>query len=301
MFYFKALNIAGENIFTVSGYINLRTAFTEYDQSYGIMSYLIPLFFVSYSLTFYNNFKKGLLNFKFIILTISALFYVYISTGRTFALLLFALILFPLIIQQKVSKKALAISGIVLIFIFVGIASMTAKGGYDPELNFEENVQVILNPLRSYTVAPFIAMGRIHDRLDQQVLEMGINSFRFFFAILSGLHLVDAPPSLIKSYEQVPDMTNVYTVYEVYVKDFGILGYYIPVFLLIMHWNFYIFARKYGGIWIFICSFLYYPLIMQFFQDQYFSLLSTWIQMIVWYAIFVKYSPNKIKYLNNVD
>ncbi|NTQ55438.1 oligosaccharide repeat unit polymerase, partial [Enterococcus faecium] len=33
--------------------------------------------------------------------------------------------------------------------------------------------------------------------------------------------------------------------------------------------------------WIFLYSILIYPLLMQFFQDQYFSIFSTWMQLII--------------------
>ncbi|RZJ37028.1 MAG: oligosaccharide repeat unit polymerase [Chryseobacterium sp.] len=57
----------------------------------------------------------------------------------------------------------------------------------------------------------------------------GENTFRTFFSILYSLDFMSEPPiALVRGFEYVPDPTNVYTVYEVYVRDFWYLGVFLP-------------------------------------------------------------------------
>jgi oligosaccharide repeat unit polymerase len=91
------------------------------------------------------------------------------------------------------------------------------------------------------------------------------------------------PVALIKEFTYVPDLTNVYTVYEVYFRDFSYSGILIPPLFLVGHYWLYRKALLFGGVWIFYYSASVYPLVMQFFQDQYFSILSLWIQVAFWF------------------
>ena len=77
-------------------------------------------------------------------------------------------------------------------------------------------------------------------------------------------------------------MTNVYTFYDYYVRDFGCLYAVFAQFIAAyFHGISYKGMLKRNPLQIYYFSFLSYPLVMQFFQDQYISLLSTWIQIII--------------------
>lgn len=285
--YAKAVQLSdGANIFSIIGYIRLRAAMTEDGQTYGFHANIMLMTYAISSIRVFQYLesrKNGLLT---LISVLNGLFFVYLSTGRTFALLFLTLLFVPAILTRKIRT-----GGVVLIFflgliMFAVITIMTAKG-INLDLDFTENVLALSNNLRAYIVAPTIAMSKLMD--NQQLYDYGTNSLRTMIAILNALNIVELPPQkLIKDYVLVPDPTNVYTVYEIYYRDFSYFGFlFPPVFLIIHSW---IFKRavEVGGGWIFHYSLMFYPLTMQFFQDQYFSLLSMLLQLVFWFLIFVK-------------
>lgn len=291
--YQRASSLSAESIFTALGYMQLRASMNENGENLGVFSYLIILTFVVCSTTIfdYSKTKKGLIWVLVALLT--AVFYMYLSTGRTFILLLATMVLYPQIIERKIELKGFLVGLIVLAFLFVVSALMTAKG-LSADSGFDDNISSLLENLRSYTLAPLVAMSELFK--NQSHIEWGVNTFRMGMAVLYSLGLSDEPPvSLIRQYISVPDLTNVYTVYEVYFRDFGVIGFFIPPFFLCLHWYLYTKAHSVGGVWIFICAASIYPLVMQFFQDQYFSLMSTWVQIAFWNWFFVN---NKIRQIH---
>jgi len=208
-----------------------------------------------------------------------------VSTGRTHLLLLFSLALMPLIMLEVVRVRGLLIALFLTAATFVFVATMTAKG-ISLEAGFAENAASLAENLRAYTIAPFVAMSELTQA--GSPVEWGSNTFRFFLTVLHSLGVSNKPPPpLIREYVFVPDPTNVYTVYEIYFRDFSYLGVLVPPSLLAFHWWLYGRARKIGEKWMFYYAASVYPLATQFFQDQYFTPLSIWIQIGFWFWIFL--------------
>lgn len=298
--YYRALVLSGgNNIFSVYGFMQLRQAMTIAGEGFGVLAYLGPLSYAlsSISMISYKNKKISLLRLLFSIA--GSLFYVYLSTGRTFVLLFFILLIFPLIILKIVRIKGILFSSCLVAAMFIAVAAMTAKG-INIENDFSSNFHSFLESLRSYTIAPFLALSQLID--SSPGVDLGSNTFRFFIAIFYALGFIENPPvSLIREFALVPDLTNVYTVYEAYFRDFSYVGIFFPPIFLIIHWWLYRKASEFGGIWLFYYAASVYPLVMQFFQDQYFSLLSMWIQIGFWYWLFlgVRMSPLLVMRLRN--
>lgn len=273
-------------MFTAAGYIGLRSAMTNEGKSFGILSYFFPLSFTltSLSLILYHQKKIGIISLSISLIT--GLLYAYLSTGRTFILLLFCLSIFPLIVTRTIRVKSLLIYTPILFIAFVFVALMTGKG-VSTNAGITENAQPLANSLRSYTIAPLLALSEIFNQeIDS---DLGKNSLRLFFSIFYATGLTDTPPTpLIRDYVNTPDPTNVYTVYEVYIRDFLTAGLFIPPSFLLAHQFLYRKSSRNGGKWIFYYSTSTYPLLMQFFQDQYFSLISLWIQFAFWYFVFLE-------------
>lgn len=272
-------------MFTAAGYTVLRTAMTSEGEGFGMLGYFFPLSFVltSLSLILYQQKKAGVV--ALLISLTTGILYAFLSTGRTFILLLFCLSIFPLIVTRTIRAKSFLLYLPILFLAFVLVALMTGKG-VSAGAGIAENASSFANNLRSYTIAPFIALSEIINQ--GLVSDLGANSFRFFISLLNALGLTDTSPiSLVRDYVYTPDLTNVYTVYEVYVRDFLLAGLFIPPTFLLTHQFLYRKASKAGGVWIFFYSSSTYPLLMQFFQDQYFSLMSQWVQITLWYFVFI--------------
>ncbi|VTU38661.1 hypothetical protein H6CHR_05275 [Variovorax sp. PBL-H6] len=284
--YLRARELAGgADIFTVVGYITLRSAMTEGGGQIGFLAYFSILSYAVTSLTVLACKNHAASLSRLMISAAVSLFYVYVSTGRTHVLLLFSLTLMPLIMLEVVRLKGLLIAFFFTGASFVLIATMTAKG-ISVDAEFSENAASLAENLRAYTVAPFVAMSELMQA--DRPMEWGANTFRFLISVLYAVGGSEMPPpALIRDYVLVPDPTNVYTVYDVYFRDFSYVGILIPPLLLTLHWWLYSRARTVGGKWVFYYAGSVYPLATQFFQDQYFSLLSIWIQIGFWFWIFL--------------
>ena len=283
--YQRAIEMAGADIFTVIGYVSLRNALTFRGEDYGLLGYLtIPCFVIaSISVVQYSLHRTGLL--RLIVAVPIALFYTYLSTGRTFVLLLLIMIFAPLVLLKRVGTGGVVGAMLLVVGLFLFIAGMTSKG-VSVEDSLAENVEASLELLRAYTVAPLLALSRFVE--EQQFAEWGANTFRVVYAALYRFGLSDIPPvELVRDFVYVPDQTNVFTVYDVYLADFSYPGIVIPPLLLTAHWYLYRKAVRQGGLPIFYCAASFFPLVMQFFQDVYVSLISQWVQLAFWYWLFV--------------
>ena len=283
--YQRAVEMAGADIFTVLGYVSLRNALTLRGEDYGLLGYLtIPCFVIaSICVAQCSLHRKGFL--RALVALPLALFYTYLSTGRTFVLLLLIMIFAPLVLLRKIGVGGVIGAMLLVVGLFLFVAGMTSKG-VSIEDSFAENVEASLELLRAYTVAPLLALSRFLE--EQQVADWGANTFRFVYAALFRLGLSDIPPvALVRDFVYVPDQTNVFTVYDVYLADFSYPGIVIPPLFLIAHWYVYRRAVTNGGLPVFYCAASFFPLVMQFFQDVYVSLVSQWVQLAFWYWLFV--------------
>lgn len=281
---------SGDDIFSMQGYVKLRASMTHEGHGFGLIAYISIIAHVIASLRFFMP-RKNWRDWLYLIAAlIASSFFIYISTGRTFALLVICLCAVPLIISGQSQLRGFIVGLGLTVILFSVITTMTNKGLAVDE-SFASNIESIRDSIKPYTVAPLLAMSTVFDgNIPHQY---GENTFRFFISFLHASNLTTHPPvELIKEYVYVPLATNVYTVYEPYYRDFSVAGMFIPPFLLVLHWWLYKNARRIGGQWIFYYSASVYPLVMQFFQDQYFSAISMWIQISFWYWLFIA-SPTR--------
>lgn len=294
--YWRAIHLAGGNdVFSVLGYTKLRASLTDGGQNFGYLAYFFVLALVLTSLRLQSYFDKtsGLLGLSVSIA--ASLLYLYFSTGRTFVLFFAAILFVPLVMRGIIRVRGVVVSMLLVACLFVFMAAMTARG-ISMGSGFSENAESFLENLRSYTIAPVLALFSLMNT--EFMLGYGLNSLRGLVGVFYSFGLTDDPPvDLIKNYEFVPNPTNVYTAYEVYFRDFYYSGLVIPPLFLLAHWWLYSKARRVGGGWVFYYAASVYPLLMQFFQDQYFSLLSMWVQVGFWYWLFLKSDkPNKLSH-----
>jgi oligosaccharide repeat unit polymerase len=118
-------------------------------------------------------------------------------------------------------------------------------------------------------------------------------TFRTPLAVLRFLGApVEVPEMIQPNVTFASYLINVYTVFSPYYRDFGVVGVglFLGVLGALHGW---IFRQLKTGMPIIIVAnaLLFYALIMQFFQDQYFSLMSQWIQLLGWTYVFNKLQP----------
>lgn len=270
--------------------VGLRTELTYGDESLGPVVYLQSFAFIVLAINLYSYFTdKSKRNQILLILTIIiVLGYTILSTGR--GLFLLILILYAGIAylhKKNFSFKRIARLGAFFLILFMIIGLIYGKGG-DSDDSLKENIRPMIENTAIYIVTPINALDYgLHNQFS--INHRGNNTLRFFTKIAEKLNLMPnlEVSDLVQPFVYVPYPTNVYTIYDAYIKDFGRLYAWLMVFIFgFIHSYFFNKAMSTKKLrFTLYYSFLLFPLIMSFFQDQYLSLTSTWLQFIFYIEV----------------
>lgn len=276
-FLLKADALAENAAYTESVYVNLRIALTgELDdaQTFGILAYLIPISFAS-ALVELAASRKRLFELRGWVAFALATAYSILATGRTYVFLLVIALAFVALLQRRATPGQIAVAGAcAFAAAFFGLGSLANKIGVDI---VNQDALAAMDALALYLLGSLAAFDVMVAQAAH--FEWGINVFRSPLAVMSALGMDVPVPPLIKPYVYIPEPTNVYTVFLPYFQDFGWLGVLVAFALLgWLHSRLYHWAKtSQNPRLIILASLSMYPLLMQFFQDQYVSLLTTWI------------------------
>ncbi len=263
----------------------------RYEMSYGDMDlgplkYLLSFSFVVFAVSLYAYIReKNTVNLIiFIIALLVAITYAIFATGRSLIFIILTLYIGISFLYSKgssIKKYAWLVILFFPLFMIYGI--FYGKGG-DTESSFKENLRGTTEGVAIYLATPLNAFD-VELKKNHEINYTGDNTLRFFikvgqqFDILSNRKIKE----LAQEFIFVPYATNVYTYYSPYINDFGLL--YALIMLVF-----------YGALHTWLCnraiirrtlrysiyySFLLYPLVITFFTDQYLSLLSSWIQTVI--------------------
>ena len=180
----------------------------------------------------------------------------------------------------KIGMKVMA----VLLIIFIVYSGMKSPYKTGEEISVFRNIENYLCgsmvAFLDWAKEPFREWG------------YGLYTFRFFLAIL---HALGFPVTVVPMVEPYVvningNVGNVYTFYKWYANDFGLL--------YALAWQFAVGAlhgaiarqtlRKRSELWLISYAISFYPLIMQFFMDEYITMLSMWLQTVFWILLFLK-------------
>jgi oligosaccharide repeat unit polymerase len=287
---FKAKEIASR-IEAPNLFIALRSQLSGEKSGYGILEYFLVfgLFASLYRLFTFNDFSDlgTRAKLKFILSILISFTFLVLSTARTSIFLYFIAFFFIIYLKGKLRSKYILRFVIVSFVAFIIVGIVLNKGG-SLAYSLSENIRSGLNHLLAYFEGPVLAFDRFLN--SDFTHSYGQNTFRFFFALLYELGITETKPlDIIREWIYVPYPTNVYTVFYPYIMDFGVVvcGVIIFLFGLVHTWLFYR-SKSSGNHFKMKTAFSYYPLLMVFFQDQYFTLLSQWIQL--WfYSLIILY------------
>lgn len=285
LFAYRAIEIAESAAFTESMLINLRIALTgELDdvQTYGVLAYLVPVAFTSTLVELATSPPGRGFTARGGVALAASLAYSVMATGRTYLFLLAIALAFVALSQRRIRPATLAwVGALVVGVLFFGLGWLFNKIGEDSP---NSNALGAIDALGLYLLgglSGFDLWLGAHGPLD-----WGLNTFRSVLAVAAALGLQVPVVPLVKEYVYLPEATNVYTVFRPYVEDFGRAG--AAFFLACFGWlhaRLYQAARGHDPRWVILHAISMYPLLMQFFQDQYFSLLSTWVEFGVLVAL----------------
>lgn len=251
---------------------------------WGIWAYLIPISFISVALQILLE-RYRTHRFTFWSSVVIAACYALFATGRTFVLLLIIMSAGLLLITRRVSPlKTSAVALGVGLALFLALGVLVGKGG-DVEFGLDLDLGTLWHVFVVYSLGSIPAF----DTFLQMDLDWtwGQRVFRTIYAVLSEAGFEVEVQPLVQEYVFVPFPTNVYTVYQPYYGDFSIVGLLLaPLGLGYLHGVIYRKATEGHLFSIVLYALMLYPLVFQFFQDQYLSLLSFWIQFLVLIYLF---------------
>jgi oligosaccharide repeat unit polymerase len=189
--------------------------------------------------------------------------------------------------NNKRIARTLLIAAIAFLVVFYIIS--TGKYWYLYSNSGVSRFTVIREELQTYlsgSIAAFSTTWKEHS-----FTRYGGNTFRFFIAIFDAIFGTSNAVPLVNEFATFSNgfRTNVFTFYDFYLRDFGIIySLAIQFAVAIIHGVSYKKMQTGNPYSIYMFSMLSYPLVMQFFQDQYISLLSTWVQIIIVGVIVLK-------------
>lgn len=226
--------------------------------------------------------RKGLKTHIIILFIISVLCVISVPTRNRILWFLLPLF-FVYTITHSIPNKTIIVIGLISVGVFLGVFYIISLNKYwylyDDGVN---PLSVVLDELKVYLSGSVIAFG--NNIKENSSVYHGQNSFRFFYAISDKVFKTTLALKLTNNFVNIGNnvTTNVFTFYDFYLRDFGLFYAGVAQFIVsCIHGTNYKKCRNNKLINIYYCSLLSYPLVMQFFQDQYLSLLSTWIQIII--------------------
>ncbi len=289
LYVFKILNLGKDGI-SDNLFVNIRYSMVVDEVDVGIVGYTQTFALFVFSVQFLSMLLFGgrINKWLFAINLLIIITYTFFSTGRGYYLFVFAVLFGIQAAIGRISRKmiVIALSCFILIFILVGTLLNKVNINADSDENF---VTASMFAIGIYSVVPLNAFDY---EVNQNGIfkDHGMNTLRFFYAVAEKTGLYDADETskkLVQQFVFVPYPCNVYTMYSPYYRDFGITIAFVFIFILFyLHsWLYYKAGQKKN--WAILgYSFLVFPLVFSFFQDQYFSLFSTWIQVSLFVFIY---------------
>lgn len=283
-----------------NGFANLRYAVTANRQEtggYGFFKYLTPIAFFATGqqiLRVLHLSSKREKSLTFISI-VSAMIYGLISTGRTTIILYLLIVIgIPLVLRRISYKHAVYILLILGIFLFISIGILMGKFGTFTD-NLSYNFSLMYKTVETYLLAGIPALNlQLQTHPDCGVSHI----LRTIYAILHPMGFSVKSLPLIQNFVFTPFPTNVYTVYQPYFLDLGLLA--LPIFQFgfgFIHGFLYRKATVYrpASSYVFLFAISMFPLALQFFEDLYFSLMSLWVQFLILTILFHFLADNHVR------
>mgnify|MGYP001254262959 CR=1 FL=1 len=216
------------------------------------------------------------------ILVICCLTSAFFSTGRTPIIITLMVLSITSILSEtgKVHKIRLYSQAILFVLIvgsiYWGVGLVLGKVGQD----FDS----ALTGITTYFFSGLPALETYFSSYEYRYSDRGLgwNIFRIIPAVMSRFGLAEPPDPLVQDFVYVPHPTNLYTLYHLLIVDFGlVVAGLFPALLGFVHNVIYraFMHDPTDDVLRFAFVFSFVPLIQTIFQDVYFSLVSTWVQL----------------------
>ncbi|MCB1333196.1 MAG: oligosaccharide repeat unit polymerase [Roseivivax sp.] len=257
----------------------LRTRLNYEDASWGLPGYLgIPVtVFGVYMVTLTQGQRLSARLPAFLVI-IAALAIAVISTQRTSLFMIAIALTFALSRKALPSLRIFSILGAILIGFFLVVGVLVGKVGQEGA-TLGEILVTGLDKVLLYLLTPLSAFDA--SEIWKYPAGDGAYSLRFFISLFHRLGLYSGDiQELVMEFIWVPLPTNVYTFAYVPISDFGMFfPFYHAVIGALLGFVFAL-PRRRPEVRV-LQGFMYYPILMTFFQDQFLTITSTWLQILI--------------------
>jgi oligosaccharide repeat unit polymerase len=272
--------------------VAIRSELIYGEMDIGPTKYLVAFSVVTLGLAFFLNsiFPTKKHRILLFVALLIALIYNLLYTGRTSIFLVLSVLLG---VRSFFIKKnpIRVLFNIVLVFglLFSILGILYEKGGSTDEgagLNFSTTTEFA----GLYLVGPIHGLNHYIEKQEKADFS-GEHTLNFFLRISEtlGLSRVTKTADIVESYVFMPYPTNVYTAFRVYLRDFG-MGYLCLMFFLFGFVHSYIYEKAVRSLnvrFVLYYSFLLFPLFLSFFRDQYMTVFSSWLKIILYIELFI--------------
>gem|GEM_PF-2170896 len=264
---------------------DMREALVEDDGkksgSFGIIQLILSVYLSLYIIS------KKQFYYRFTVFYFIFFYFTGLLGGKGPFFFFFSSLLYILLWQKKINISKVFFAIVLIFGLFTGITLLRTNSAYNTDIGFLTDVLLTYSitslpalVLISHTTSPFFGYQTFRG------IYVWVNKFGFSIPL--------AP--VLQEYAITPLPTNVYSYIRPYFIDFRYWGVFlIPLVLGFLN-NYVFFRAKQGRIGSFaINALLISPLIMQFFDEQYFRWFTAWLYFAVLIALLTKVKFYEIK------
>lgn len=283
----KYLNGLGYYITDKLFYFKTRHAINYENLSLGFVRVLPSLAIVNFLFS-YRYVKNA---FTVFISLLLAMFFIYVNTGRTSLLLLLIGSLVVRSSKYGFRFRSFLIPIIFLVLVF-GILGIVSNKGGSLDNSLSENIVSLASNMLGYVISPIAAFDYYLENNEPSYALM--NTLRFPSALLNSIGFDVEMADIVQPFVKIPFITNVYGLPHYYYSDMGALYSILIVLFFGLIFGLLYTKNNMSFLPLIIRVIIFYVLTMFYFQDQVLSILSLWLQILIWSFLYAKYSNSSL-------
>src|SRR5712691_7463700 len=222
---------------TSNWFINLRYAVSVNEEEtggFGIAAYFVPLAYMLAAIAILKRYGHARPTVSravvAVTLVVGCVFGVLWAARSTLLPLIVLVLTIPAVLRATKPIKTGATLVVLTVLLFAAVGLAVGKGG-SVGSSLSENWATMRESFLTYALGGIPSLNLFLNNRGPDV-ELGLNSFRSIFAALHTLGFQTIAVPLVQPWVDVPMPTNVFTVYQPYIKDFGLLGGSLVLFVL---------------------------------------------------------------------
>lgn len=276
----------------------LRHQLNYEDKSFGLTKYFnLSLMVFTVYMTVLTHKMSYLIRLPVRFALVCTIFSSALSTQRTSLLLLIVALVFSVGKTSFPRTRFILIGGAAFLTLFILLGYFVGKIGGDT-YELSENIKMGLDSFLLYLLTPISALSE--SRIWENSPIDGAYSLRFVNAVANSIGLYSTPvKDLVMESVWVPVPTNVYTFAFVPVSDFSWLFWLYFVLIGSLYGLLFSLPRSATRFAV-LQGFAFYPIIMSIFQDQFITLTSQWLQIVVFVFIIDYFLNTKLSVVYNL-